>query len=267
MANGDDAAAAGMDVLNPSTALVKNGADEINKTRDYISQRTSAVQPIAKGGTGATTAAAARTALGIIASNIPSTGAGVQADLNFLASSKSPVGHTHAGLYSGAALFEYQASGNQFYTATKVGINNELTVVGPIYSPHGRANPVSSSWVAAALDSAGRLGVQPSARRFKKNVRTYEYTDEQLDAFLALLDRVYQLRAFIEGAPTSPDLLGWIAEEVLEAGFGELVAFDDDEQPLTINYAMAVIPLHALAKRQARQITALAARLDAAGIA
>lgn len=38
MANGDTAAAAGMDVV-PSTGtggLVKNGYDEINKTRDYI---------------------------------------------------------------------------------------------------------------------------------------------------------------------------------------------------------------------------------------
>ena len=40
MANGDDASNAGMDVLDPNTALVKNGADEINKTRDYIAQRT-----------------------------------------------------------------------------------------------------------------------------------------------------------------------------------------------------------------------------------
>ena len=40
MANGDAAAAAGMDVLDPNTALVKDGADEINKTRDYIAERT-----------------------------------------------------------------------------------------------------------------------------------------------------------------------------------------------------------------------------------
>lgn len=42
MANGDAAAAAGMDILNPATALVKDGADEINKTRDYVATRAQA---------------------------------------------------------------------------------------------------------------------------------------------------------------------------------------------------------------------------------
>ena len=65
MAIGDDAAAAGMDVVSPLTDLVKDGADEITKSRDYIAQRTSAVQPIAKGGTGANTAAGARTNLDV----------------------------------------------------------------------------------------------------------------------------------------------------------------------------------------------------------
>lgn len=35
MAAGDDAAAAGMDVV-PQTAKVRDGATEINKTRDYV---------------------------------------------------------------------------------------------------------------------------------------------------------------------------------------------------------------------------------------
>lgn len=35
MANGDEAASAGMDVV-PATALVRDGYDEMNKTRDYV---------------------------------------------------------------------------------------------------------------------------------------------------------------------------------------------------------------------------------------
>lgn len=64
MANGDDAAAAGMAVLN-GTEDRRNGWDQINLTRDYIAQRTSTVTPIAKGGTGQTTVAAARNAFGL----------------------------------------------------------------------------------------------------------------------------------------------------------------------------------------------------------
>ncbi len=43
----------------PGSTLANTIHTEINQTRDYIAQRTSAVQPIAKGGTGATTAGAA----------------------------------------------------------------------------------------------------------------------------------------------------------------------------------------------------------------
>jgi hypothetical protein len=70
MAVGDDAVAAGYPlVANTGTSgKVKDGWLEINKTRDYVAQvkfLIPAVWPITLGGTGATTAAGARTALGI----------------------------------------------------------------------------------------------------------------------------------------------------------------------------------------------------------
>lgn len=70
MAVGDDAAAAGYSLV-PNTgtgAEVRNGALELNRTRDYVAQVKAlilATWPISKGGTGATTAAGARTNLGI----------------------------------------------------------------------------------------------------------------------------------------------------------------------------------------------------------
>lgn len=68
MAVGDLAAAAGYGVLNGAIDLVADGDLEINRTRDYIATVKASVLsvwPISKGGTGATTAAGARTALGI----------------------------------------------------------------------------------------------------------------------------------------------------------------------------------------------------------
>lgn len=65
MATGDDAIAAGMDVVDGATTLASTVDTEINKTRDYIAQRTSTVTPVSKGGTGATSAGAARTNLGL----------------------------------------------------------------------------------------------------------------------------------------------------------------------------------------------------------
>lgn len=40
----------------------------------------------------------------------------------------------------------------------------------PIYTPHGRSNPVSSSYVAAYINADGRIGASPSSRRYKTNV-------------------------------------------------------------------------------------------------
>lgn len=70
MAVGDDAAAAGYPLV-PDTGedgKVKWGAREINRCRDFVAQVKNlipATWPIAKGGTGATTAAGARTNLGL----------------------------------------------------------------------------------------------------------------------------------------------------------------------------------------------------------
>lgn len=68
MAVGDDATAAGYALVSGTTGLVKDGDLEINRTRDYVAQVKAlilATWPISRGGTGATTASAARTNLGI----------------------------------------------------------------------------------------------------------------------------------------------------------------------------------------------------------
>lgn len=68
MAVGDDATAAGYPLVSGSSGLVKDGETEINLTRDFIAQVKAlilATWPLSRGGTGATTAAGARTNLGI----------------------------------------------------------------------------------------------------------------------------------------------------------------------------------------------------------
>ena len=65
MALGDDALAAGFELVNPNTDLVKDGADEITQTRDYVGQVKNEARPVNRGGTGATNSVQALKNLGI----------------------------------------------------------------------------------------------------------------------------------------------------------------------------------------------------------
>lgn len=70
MAVGDDAQAAGYPLVPDTGAagLVKDGAHEINRTRDLVAQVKAlfhSIWPISMGGTGAFTAGGARSNLGI----------------------------------------------------------------------------------------------------------------------------------------------------------------------------------------------------------
>lgn len=89
MAIGDDAAAAGYPLV-PETGeegKVKWGAREINRTRDFIASAvalTLQVWPIARGGTGATSKAGARSNFGITSGTAtPSNSSGANGDIYF----------------------------------------------------------------------------------------------------------------------------------------------------------------------------------------
>lgn len=182
MANGDAAAAAGMDVV-PPTGKVNKGYDEINKTRDYIAQRTSTVVPIAKGGTGATTAAQARTNLAVPAA----------ADIR---SDKIPRPDSSTVEQGLNATWE-----NANARVSKAGD----TITGHLFLPNAFA--ASSSYVVAYINGDGRVSRGSSSARFKTDIVPIDPA--------ALGDLFPQLHSFVmKDDPGRMTRYGYIAEHL-----------------------------------------------------
>ncbi|KRC60923.1 hypothetical protein ASE14_08155 [Agromyces sp. Root81] len=255
MANGDDAAAAGMDVV-PGTASVRQGYDEDNKTRDYIAQRTNAVQPIAKGGTGSTTAADARSALGV-----PST-----TELTTGLAGKSPAGHTHnvSELGAGTVNGDLGATG-------KLSAQGNIEHNGQIYSPGTRNRTVSTNYASVYSGDGGWMGIPPSSRRFKTEIQPWQ---EDAARILGIMPVTYRLKSDVaELGDAAPVRVGFIAEDLIDAGLEEFVPTnidpdsDDFGLPISINYEFYVVALQLVVRHQSEQMQDIHTRLAAAGIA
>lgn len=248
MAVGDDAAAAGMTLVAGSVPA--NTLDTIiNGVLDEIARRTAAVMPIAKGGTGQTTVAAARNAfglgntsgavpvanggtgatsassarsnLGIAANNIPTSGSNVQADIDYL-----------AGLIGGRV----SKSGD--------------TMSGDLYLPASSA--ASGGWTTAYINGDGRVCRGASSLRYKKYVSPVEL--DRLGDIFPELHR-FQMRG------GSQWTVGFIAERLAENPDTELfVARDAEGRPDSIDYVPLLLAQNAV---QAKLIADLTARVEA----
>lgn len=169
---GSDAVAAGMPLV-PGGGLASDIEEYINQTRDFIAQRTSNVTPIAKGGTGATTAAAAR-------GNLDTPG---WTDV-------APKGAASAG-----GIARYSDAG-RLQSVTPAGVNDVATVgwvetrvggiqsgvpasggtfTGQVYFPN--ASPATAGYAVAYLNNDGRLSRGASAAKYKKYISDFDPAD------------------------------------------------------------------------------------------
>lgn len=183
MATGDAALAAGMDLVDgnsPANTL----ATEDNKTRDYIAQRTNAITPVAKGGTGADNAEAARANLGLVkwASSADADG-------------KVPMYHSGGRIAVARPTSNGHASDKEYVDDIYNLLNSSKlptaggTITGSLFLPN--AVPATSGYAVAYINGDGRLAKNASSERYKKHIT--EIDPGQLGDIWPQLHR-YQMR-------------------------------------------------------------------------
>jgi hypothetical protein len=216
--------------------------------------------PLARGGTGATSASAARAALGAQVEG------SYQAAGSYAASS-----HTHAisdvtslqTTLNGkqAAGSYYSTNGGNINGAVNIsgGVNAEQTlgVGGGFNNSFSLSNAVSGQ--ALYMNTGGRMGVGASAERFKKKI-----ADSDLDGSLAL---EVKIRSFVY----DPKMIesdgsvqtGVIAEELVALGLERFVIFNEDGSTSGVHYdKLALLALAGL-QSEAKRLDAVELRVAA----
>lgn len=132
------------------------------------------------------------------------------------------------------------------------------TITGGLFMPNLTA--VTSSYVAVFRNGDGRIGISPSARKFKKDITPRTYTLDDLHRIRVVS---YRLRSWVFGDEDAPVDVGVIAEELIDGGLSEFVVFDDEGKPLSVHYErLALVAIGAL-QELAHGVDLLAQRLDA----
>ena len=218
MANGDAAIAAGMDVV-AATADLRQGYDEINKSRDYTANHQTAGTHPASAITSGTLAEARIPNLP--ASKITS-GALAAARIPDLDGSKITTGSLPIAVNtSGAARF---------------GAAYEYNIV--------------TTRRAMWMDVDGAFGYASSSRRYKQNIRP---ADIDVPKVLSLKPSTFEYRT---GGMTDS---GLIAEDVAKAGLEFCVDRTVDGVVEGIHYDRLTVALLAVAQAQQKQIDELTA--------
>lgn len=228
MANGDAAAAEGIPLVPSSSpspggpGKVRMGYDQMNRILDVIvawGLKPATALGISRGGTGATTAAAARTAL-----DVPSW------------SNVAPPGNVfnnQIARFSSAGRLQVVTPATSSDVATKGYVDamptptsgTNLTLSGHLYVPNAVA--AASGYVVAYINGDGRLSKGASSRRFKKNIGE---APGQGDLFAVPLsefemkdgDGVRILGYIAEDLAESPDLARFVVWETAPDGQGGL---------------------------------------------
>jgi hypothetical protein len=147
----------------------------------------------------------------------------------------------------------YLSSGT--VNVANLSASGSASITGPIYSPHGRANPVTTSYVSAWLNSDGRIGASASSLKFKQDFEPADTTAE-VEALLTVALIRYRYIADVEARGNGASWhLGTLAEYMAETALREWVPLDQKGEPFAINWEHLIIPaIAAIQKAHAEQL-------------
>jgi Chaperone of endosialidase len=153
---------------------------------------------------------------------------------------------------------DVDAGGNVNATGNLNGQNCVLST-GYLFTPAGRAFTTVTGYAAAYLDSSGKLGINTSSRRYKKNIHKLDYETERI-----LQVNIYEYDRRGKGGAHE---VGFLAEEFEELGLYEFVFHEPETGRVQgIHYDKVSVALLAVVKEQKRLLDDILARLTIAGI-
>lgn len=258
---GTAAAAAGYSVLDGGEQW-RTGWRAINKTRDMLAalkSSISAVWPVLKGGTGATTAAGARTNLGLDQTVADVAGATPALGGNTLVK-RTADNRFNVGTPTGADNATPKSYVDDVSLRNGGTINGGLVVTsnaqvnGDIRTPN--ATPATSGYTIAYIDGPdGRISKGASSERYKSNIKPVDPL-ELGDVFGTLYE--YTLR--LDGDSTVR--FGDIAERLAESpALERFVVYDAEGLPDSIDFLALLRVQTAVLHAEVAQLRAEVAQL------
>lgn len=151
----------------------------------------------------------------------------------------------------------HSATSSTTGTAT---VGGDVDLTGDLYTPHGRATPVTTGYVSAWLNTDGRLGASASSIAFKQDIEPADLT-QQVQAVLTLGLVRFRFIADVEAnGDAAPWHTGSLAEYMAQTALTEWVPLDSEGKPFAINWEHITIPLVAVVQNLDARLKALEAK-------
>ncbi len=162
-----------------------------------------------------------------------------------------------AGTSITAGTDVHSATSSTTGTAT---VGGDIDLTGDMYTPHGRATPVTTGYVSAWLNADGRLGASASSIAFKQDVEPADMSAQIQAVFTLGLVRFRFIADVEANGDAAPWHTGSLAEYMAQTALTEWVPLDSEGKPFAINWEHITIPLIAVVQNLDARLKALEAK-------